>query len=117
VDDQPRDDRGLPVRRDAIVDRHAQLSEQHELLRDRGSALLEHREHRDELIEHRDAIARFHRDLQPLTPTQRERLELGRIAGETEDMLTETLAAIERAREAWKRATDAWQRVREKLDR
>lgn len=105
------------MRRDAIVDRHAQLSEQHELLRDRGSALLEHREHRDELLEHREAIAQFHHDLQPLTGTQRERLDLGRVAGETDDMLTETLAAIEHAREAWKRATDAWQRVREKLGR
>lgn len=111
------DDRALPSRRAALLDAQDALAERHEVLRGEGSALLAHREHRDDLIEHRDAIARFHDDLTSLPEPQRARLLLTKALAETEQMLKETLEAIERAREAWKRATDAWQRVREKLDR
>ncbi len=107
----------LSSRRAALVDAHEVLSEQHEELRNEDSALLAHREHRDALIEHRDALARYTRDLAPLPESQRQRLGLARLGEAAEEMLTETLAAIDQAREAWKRATDAWHRVREKLDR
>lgn len=111
---EPRD---LPVRRAQLLDAHEILSEQHAELRNDESAMLEHREHRDALIEHRDRIAGYNRDLVLLPEAQRERLQLNRATGETEEMLRETLGAIEKARAAWKRATDAWQQATAKLDK
>ena len=108
-------DHDLASRRAALLDAHEVLSEQHEELRDKGPALLGHREHRDALIEHRAAIAQYTQELAPLSEPQCHRLDMARLNEETEQMLTETLAAIDRARDAWRRATDAWQRVREKL--
>lgn len=109
------DTRDLPTRRAEILDAHEALSVQHEELRDRESALLEQRQHRDALLEHRDIVAQYNLELAPLPDAQRERLHLFKVSAETDQMLAETLSAIEKAREAWKRATEAWQRVREKL--
>jgi hypothetical protein len=107
----------FPARRAALLDAHDAIGETHARLKSEPSALVTQREHRDDLIEHRDALARFHEDLGAVPGSQRPRLELTKAASETEFMLAETLETIERSREAWKRATDAWQRVRERLDR
>jgi hypothetical protein len=109
------DTRDLPTRRAGILDAHEALSVQHEELRDRESALLEQREHRDALLDHRDTIAQYNRELAPLSDAQRERLHIPKVSAETDQMIAETLSSIEKAREAWTRATEAWQRVREKL--
>lgn len=107
----------FPARRAALLDAHDAIGEAHVRLKSESSALVAQREHRDNLIEHRDALACFHDDLGALPDSQRPRLELTKAASETEFMLDETLETIERSRKAWKHATDAWQRVRERLDR
>lgn len=107
----------LPRRRAELIDAHARLSEAHSRLRDQPNALIEQREHRDALVEHRDALADFHRDVEAASEGLRQRLDIPKATQETEQMLGETLAAIQASREAWKRATDAWQRVREQLDK
>lgn len=107
----------LPHRRAQLIDAHAELSENHSRLRDLPNALVEQREHRDALIEHRERLADFHRDVEAGPDSLKQRLEIPRVRQETEQMLGETLATIEASRQAWKRATEAWQRVREQLDK
>ncbi len=106
----------MPARRAALLDAQDALGEAHEQLKSESAALVEQREHRDNLIEHRDALSRYHEELAALPEPQRERLTLKKASAETEAMLADTLETIERSREQWKRATEAWQRVRERLD-
>lgn len=107
---------GFPARRAALLEAQDALNERHVELRGRDAAVTDQRQHRDALIEQRDALASFHADLASLPEAQQARLQLTRAAAEVDTLLTETLASIERGREAWKRATDAWQRVRDRLD-
>jgi hypothetical protein len=115
--DERHDPAGLPRQREALLEIQADLSERHAHLREEGSALVEQREHRDRLIEQREALAAYHRETVVLSPSQRARLELPKAIVETAEMLAETLDVIEQGREAWQRATDVWQRVRERLDK
>lgn len=117
VSDERHDPAGLPRQREALLEIQADLSERHEQLRAQESAMVEQREHRDRLIEQRDALAAYHRQTVALSPSQRARLELPKATVETAEMLAETLEIIERGRQAWQRATEAWQRVRERLDK
>lgn len=114
--DQPAIDR-LPAWRAVLLETQESLTERHNELRAEDKGLLEHREHRDQLIEHREALAEYHATIHRLSESRRERLLLTRAVAETEQMLAETLEVISDAREAWKRATDTWQRVRDRLDK